>query len=111
MAHFELLTRPVLRSLRSLLAIAAWLLPSLWAAAQVAQTFNSSGSFTPPAGVTQVVVECWGGGGRGSSISSGTTGGGGGGGGAYSRSLVAVTPGTPYTVTVGDGQHLDRCGR
>ncbi|MBK8947851.1 MAG: hypothetical protein IPM68_03030 [Flavobacteriales bacterium] len=80
MAHFELRTRPVLRSLRSLLAIAAWLLPSLWAAAQVAQTFNSSGSFTPPAGVTQVVVECWGGGGRGGTRTTNGQGGGGGGG-------------------------------
>lgn len=109
MVHIELDTRPVLRSLRSLLAIAAWLLPSLWAAAQVSQTFNTSGSFTPPAGVTQVVVECWGGGGRGGTRTTNGQGGGGG-GGAYSRALVAVTPGTPYTVTVGAGSTTTSAG-
>ncbi|MBK9274062.1 MAG: T9SS type A sorting domain-containing protein [Flavobacteriales bacterium] len=109
MAHSALLPRPVLRSLRSLLAIAAWLLPTWWAAAQVAQTFNTSGSFIPPAGVTQVVVECWGGGGRGGTRTSNGQGGGGG-GGAYSRALVPVNPGTPYTVNVGEGSTSTAAG-
>ncbi len=94
--------RPHRRSWRSSLAIAAYLLPTLWAPAQVSQTFSTSGTFTPPAGVTQVVVECWGGGGRGGTRTTNGQGGGGG-GGAYSRAMVPVTPLTPYTVTVGLG--------
>src|SRR3989338_6381075 len=39
-------------------------------AATTSQTFNSSGSWTAPAGVTSVTVEAWGGGGRGGSIAS-----------------------------------------
>ncbi len=84
------------------MAIAALLLPTLWASAQVSMTYTTSGSFTPPAGVTQVVVECWGAGGRGGTRTTNGQGGGGG-GGAYSRALVPVTPLTPYTVTVGIG--------
>jgi len=48
-----------------------------------------------PAGVTHVLVEMWGGGGGGD-----TTGGG---GGAYTRSVVAVTPGHLYRIHVGSG--------
>jgi len=73
-------------------------------------TFNSAGSssWTCPAGVTSVQVECWGGGGAGGAAQtvsgSGPTGGGGGGGGAYLKSTaVAVTPGNTYTLTVGAG--------
>lgn len=66
------------------------------------QTFNSSGTFTIPAGVTSITVEAWGGGGKaGNRTSNGATGGGGG--GAYSSSVLTVTPGTTYTVTVGTG--------
>ena len=68
---------------------------------QLSQTFTANGTFTVPAGVTQVTVECWGGGGRGGSRSSNGRGGGGGGGG-YARSLVTVSPGN-YTVTIGAG--------
>jgi len=67
------------------------------------QKFTSSGTFTPPPGITSVTVECWGGGGAGGSANrtSSTTGGGGGGGGAYSKKLIVpVTPGTPYVVTI-----------
>ena len=53
-------------------------------------------SWTPPAGVTQVMVEMWGGGGGGGPLT-------GGGGAAYSRSLIAVTPGTTYGISVGGG--------
>lgn len=66
--------------------------------------FAASGTFTPPAGITNVTVECWGGGGAGGSSKKttiATGGGGGGGGGAYAMKLnVPVTPGTPYTVTI-----------
>lgn len=57
------------------------------ASAQVATTFITNGSFTPPAGVSKVVVECWGGGGRGGTRTTNGQGGGGG-GGAYVRSVL-----------------------
>ena len=66
-------------------------------------TYTSSGSFTVPGGVTSVIVECWGAGGAGGGNPTTSDGGGGGGGGAYSRSTLAVTPGSNYTVTVGTG--------
>ncbi|MBS1936613.1 MAG: proprotein convertase P-domain-containing protein [Bacteroidetes bacterium] len=65
-------------------------------------TFVTNGTFTPPAGVTKVVVECWGGGGSGGTRTSNGQGGGGG-GGAYVRSSLSVTPLTSYTVNVGAG--------
>lgn len=68
--------------------------------AQTSQTFNTSGSFTPPAGVTTVTADLWGAGGGGA---SGSSAAGGGGGGAYTRATLTVTPGTPVTVTVGTG--------
>ncbi|MFZ1333160.1 MAG: T9SS type A sorting domain-containing protein [Flavobacteriales bacterium] len=72
--------------------------------AQITQTFNSSGTFVVPAGVSQVTVECWGGGGRGSTRTSNGAGGGGG-GGAYSRSTISVIEGNSYTYTVGAGSN------
>lgn len=70
----------------------------------VSEKFTVSGTFTPPAGVTSITVECWGGGGAGGGaekVSGGNVGGGGGGGGAYAKRLnVPVTPGTLYTVTI-----------
>ena len=44
------------------------------------QTFTSSGSWTAPAGVTSVTVECWGGGGGGGGKTTGKGGDGGTGG-------------------------------
>ena len=52
-------------------------------------------AWTAPADVTSVMVEVWAGGGGGDSV--------GGGGGAYSRSIISVTPGSVYTITVGGG--------
>jgi hypothetical protein len=69
---------------------------------QSTQTFNVNGSFTVPAGITSMQVECWGGGGKGGARTTNGQGGGAG-GGAYSKSLLAVTSGTTYTVTVGAG--------
>ena len=77
--------------------------------AQLQQTFLANDTYTVPAGVTQVTVECWGGGGRGGTRSSNGRGGGGG-GGAYSRSTVTVTPGNTYTVTVGAGSNSTSSG-
>lgn len=66
-------------------------------------TFTSSGSWTAPPGVTQVLVEAWGGGGAGGAATGNPAAGGGGAGGAYARKVVSVTPGNTYTVTVGSG--------
>lgn len=63
------------------------------------QTFTSSGTFTPPAGITSLKVECWGAGGGG----QGGSGAGGGGGEYAAEAALAVTPLTAYTVTVGAG--------
>ena len=69
-------------------------------------TFTSSGSWLCPTGVTSVTVECWGGGGRGGARTNGNNIAlAGGGGGAYSRSILSVTPGNTYTVTVGSGSN------
>ncbi len=66
-------------------------------------TYTTSGTWTCPAGVTYVRVECWGGGGNGG---AGTTpsgsGGSGGGAGGYSKlNSYNVSPGTGYSYTVG----------
>lgn len=65
-----------------------------------AQYFYSNAIFTAPAGVTQIVVECWGGGGGGGNGAYEQSGGGGGGGGYGKRNLMTVVPGNNYNVTV-----------
>jgi hypothetical protein len=70
------------------------------------QQFTQSGTFTPPAGVTSLLVELWGaGGGGGASCIYGLEDeeGAGGGGGGYTRAVVTVTPGANYNVVVGTG--------
>jgi hypothetical protein len=67
-----------------------------------AGTFSGGSGWLCPAGVFQVLAECWGAGGGGGSGGSGTNGAGGG-GGEYRAALVAVTPGTHYAFTVGAG--------
>ena len=66
-------------------------------------TFNSSGTFTPPATVTSVeyLIIAGGGGGGGGAGDVGT--GAGGAGGYLANSSSSVTALTPYTVTVGAG--------
>jgi hypothetical protein len=69
-----------------------------------ARILTASGSFTIPAGVTTVEVQCWGGGGGGGASGSGGNGGGGGSAGGYSHKLIAgLTPGGTIAVTVGAG--------
>lgn len=65
------------------------------------QSFSLSTTWTCPAGVTSVQIECWGaGGGSGGAGDAGASGGGGG--GAYSKkNAFTVVPGNNYTVTVG----------
>ncbi|MFO7369446.1 MAG: PKD-like domain-containing protein [Bacteroidales bacterium] len=68
------------------------------------QTYTSSGTFTVPPGVTEIIVEAWGGGGGGGfARSANGAAGGGGGGGAYTITTIAVTPGTSIPFTVGTG--------
>jgi hypothetical protein len=55
---------------------------------------NTVYSWTVPAAVTKLLVECWGGGGGGAS-------GGGGGGGGYAATEWTVAPGTTVNITVG----------
>jgi len=74
----------------------------LSASAQTTATFNASGSFVTPAGVTTATVEAWGAGGAGGGSTSNSDGGGGGGGGAYSKSTGVSVSGT-IPVTVGTG--------
>jgi hypothetical protein len=64
-----------------------------------------------PDGVSHVMVEMWGAGGGGGppDLSSGCFGYGGG-GGAYSRNVVAVNPGTIYTISVGGGGQNNQAG-
>ncbi|WP_157804982.1 LamG-like jellyroll fold domain-containing protein [Confluentibacter lentus] len=90
-------------SSNSLFFILLSLLLSFEAYSQTTQTFTTSGTFTVPAGVTEITVEAWGAGGAGGGTSvDNTRGGGGGGGGAYARStFTGLIPGTNYTVTVG----------
>ena len=70
------------------------------------QTFNGSGTFVVPAGVTKVfVMVCAGGGGGGGSGTEGNIQGpaAGGGGSGFVTGIVTVTPGSSVTVTVGAG--------
>lgn len=63
-----------------------------------------SGTYTIPAGVTQITVRCHGGGGAGGGASATDRNGGGGGGGAcVTVTNYAVTPGQQITVAVGAG--------
>ncbi len=73
-------------------------------------TFSNTGSFTVPAGVTQLTIKGWGGGGRGGNRdrNSGTSGGGGA--GAYSESTIAVTPGEVLYFSAGAGSNSNAPG-
>lgn len=78
----------------------------VYSTADTSQTFTSSGTFTVPAGVSTLTVECWGAGGgaAGGGLAGGANSGGyGGGGGAYAKKTLTVTPGGVYAVTVGAG--------
>jgi hypothetical protein len=56
----------------------------------------ASYTWVAPAGITHVLVEMWGAGGGSGFLNAG-------GSGAYSRSVVAVTPGATYLIFVGGG--------
>jgi len=73
---------------------------------QIIETYNTTGTitWTCPANVTQVIVECWGGGGGGGNSANNTiNGGAGGGGGAYAKKTFTVVAGNVYYLSVGAG--------
>lgn len=74
----------------------------------VSFTTAGYGSWTAPSGATSAVVACWGGGGGGGDGTN--AGAGGGGGGAYAASTVSVTPGTQYTLFIGNGGSAGTAG-
>ena len=61
--------------------------------------FNATGTWTCPAGITTVLVECWAGGAPGQDL-GGFSGGIGGGAGAYAAKVLTVVPTTQYAITV-----------
>jgi hypothetical protein len=63
------------------------------------QVFDTSGNFIVPAGVTKIMVECWGAGGGTAPVSGFARGGDGG----YGKSIFTVTPGSSYPISVGLG--------
>ena len=69
-----------------------------------AQTFNSNGTYTKPAGLKHVRVQVWGGGASGACTTdvNGECGGGGG-GGYFERVFLATEIGATETVTIGAG--------
>ena len=73
---------------------------------QTTATFSTVGTttWTCPAGVTSVQVECWGGGGAGGGVANVKyILAGGGAGGNYQVATVQVVPGTVYNIVVGAG--------
>jgi hypothetical protein len=59
--------------------------------------------FVVPAGITHLMLEMWGAGGGGGAGNVAGSGGGGGGSGAYTRTVLTVTPGAVYSITIGAG--------
>lgn len=78
--------------------IAFFFFISLFSFGQSIQTFNSSGTFTVPCGVTSITVQVWGAGGGGDRNQSR-----GGGGGAFAQSTLNVSEGNSFAVTIGQG--------
>ena len=69
----------------------------------VVVVLTSGTSWTAPAGVTSIKVECVGGGGGGGPAADDEAGGGGGGGAYARRNSMAVTPGNAYAYSIGLG--------
>lgn len=109
----KFISRQVSASIKGAALSAMMSLSALSAGAQVTETFTSgTTSWTVPAGVTYITVECWGGGGGGGAATSNasanpgnqfTSAGGGGKGGMYASTTISVTSGTVYSVVAGAG--------
>lgn len=67
------------------------------------QTFTADGTYTVPAGVTELLCELVGGGGGGGGGSGGAGQGGGGAAGAKIKCVITVVPGEEINVAVGPG--------
>jgi hypothetical protein len=81
-----------------------WKLPALRPGfATGVQTYLNTGSFTVPAGVTQVEVEVWGGGSGTFASLSGIPSGGGAGGGYAKKRITGLLTGQAIPVTIGAG--------
>ena len=98
----------VKNAVKQLMLLAAFLMSfgvqQSWGQTTVTKTTAGSSSWTCPAGVTSITIECWGGGGAGAGAISGSVYGGGGAGGAYLKvTNFPVTAGTTYNYSVGAG--------
>ena len=95
----------------SLLTFILSLIVMLSSAQTTVQTFNASGSWVCPYGVTSITVETWGGGGAGGAAPTNASVGGGGGGGAYRiTTSIPVTFNTTYNYVVGIGGLANNTG-
>ena len=72
------------------------------------QTFNASGTFTVPVGVSSITVQVWGGGAGGGTTNN--RGNGGGGGGAFAQSTIAVSALQSFPIVVGSGGAANNAG-
>jgi len=86
-----------------------FLLAGISYSADAQSSFTTNATYTVPAGVSVISVQCWGAGGGGSSRSNNGQGGGGG-GGAYASSQISVTPGSTYAIVVGAGGAANTAG-
>ena len=91
------------RALKSYAFFLLLLLFSFNGFGQTTETFNASGTFTVPAGVSSITVEAWGAGGAGGGSRIQDVGGSGGGGGAYVLRTYTVAEGQVINYTVGAG--------
>ncbi len=104
MKNFTKLLNQIRETHNGVLTLLVFLTSMLFAtssSAQTTATFNASGNFITPAGVTTATVEAWGAGGAGGGSTSSSDGGGGG-GGAYSKSTgVSVSGSVPIVIGAG----------
>lgn len=66
-------------------------------------SITTSQTWICPSRCNSVTIECYGGGGAGGGATGTASRAGGGAGGSYAKSVVSVTPGNSYTVTIGAG--------
>jgi hypothetical protein len=98
-------THTALKSRLFYKTVIAFIFP-LFGFSQVMQTelITSGTSWTVPANVTSITVECWGGGGAGARSTSNGCGRGAGGGGAYAlKNNIGVLPGQIISYAIGNG--------